>query len=117
MPIRRSGCVCFALELLLLFVPPLNEPPDLYFELGDAETQKQLGHSGVGKDLTDQQVGNAWVGTDSIVSLSMGGDLNVYDRRQARPKTEGEEAGWKPTRIIHVSEMFPFEFWPDWHFG
>ena len=35
----------------------------------------------VGSGVASQQVGNIWTEGDEIVSLSMSGDLNVFDRR------------------------------------
>lgn len=44
-----------------------------------------------------QQVGNTWTGGDAIVSLSMSGDLNVFDKR----------VGDKPASVLHVRSSSP----------
>lgn len=35
----------------------------------------------VGKDIPDQQCGNAWINENEIASLSLRGDINVFDKR------------------------------------
>ena len=46
----------------------------------------------LGSGVDHQQVGNVWSGESDIVSLSMTGDLNVFDPR----------VGDKPARIFQV---------------
>lgn len=48
----------------------------------------------MGSGIDHQQVGNTWVGEDQIVSLSVGGNLNVFDRR----------TGDKPTKILYGAQ-------------
>lgn len=49
----------------------------------------------LGTAVNDQQVGNTWGGAEDIVSLSLSGDLNVFDRR----------SGDGPARIIRVNHL------------
>lgn len=52
--------------------------------LGDVEASKAVTTWTVGAGVPNQQVGNTWAGSSpdtGIVSLSMGGNLNVFDRR------------------------------------
>ncbi|KZT62503.1 WD40 repeat-like protein [Calocera cornea HHB12733] len=59
---------------------------DCTVKLWDVETRKVVNTWTVGSDLSSQQVGNTWVKND-IVSLSLSGDLNVFDRREtSRPR-------------------------------
>lgn len=60
---------------------------------GDVETRKATTTWTVGSSVNDQQVGNTWSGESNIVSLSLGGDLSVFDPR----------VGDKPSRIFTVS--------------
>lgn len=46
----------------------------------------------LGSSVVHQQVGNTWTEEDSIVSLSMSGDLNIFDKR----------VGDKPARVLNV---------------
>ena len=59
---------------------------------GDVEVRKAVTTWTLGADISHQQVGNAWSGEKDIVSLSLSGDLNVFDPR----------IGDKPTRTITV---------------
>ncbi|KAF7980578.1 hypothetical protein HWV62_37755 [Athelia sp. TMB] len=63
---------------------------DRTVKLWDIETHKAITTWTVGTAINDQQVGNVWSGIDDIVSLSLSGDLNVFDRR----------ASDKPSRVI-----------------
>ena len=47
----------------------------------------------VGADIQDQQCGNAWMGEHEITSLSLNGNINVFDKR-----VEG-----KASRVLYVS--------------
>ena len=60
---------------------------------GDVETKKVQITWTLGSGVNNQQVGNTWTAGDSIVSLSMSGDLNVFDKR----------VGDKPARVLYVS--------------
>ncbi|KZO95341.1 WD40 repeat-like protein [Calocera viscosa TUFC12733] len=53
---------------------------DCTVKLWDVETRKIVNTWTVGSDISSQQVGNTWA-KDDIVSLSLSGDLNVFDRR------------------------------------
>ena len=55
--------------------------------------QKQISSWIVGTEIGDQQVGNAWTAADQLVSLSMNGDLNIFDKRGS---TDG------PVQMIRV---------------
>lgn len=61
--------------------------------LGDVETRKVTTSWTVGSGVEHQQTGNSWTSSDKIVSLSMGGVLNVFDPRE----------GAGPVKEIHVS--------------
>lgn len=51
----------------------------------------------MGKAVDLQQVGNTWTEGDDIVSLSLNGDLNIFDKR----------VGDKPARVLHVCLCTP----------
>ncbi|TFY78699.1 hypothetical protein EWM64_g5314 [Hericium alpestre] len=57
---------------------------------GDVETRKSILTYSLGSGIASQQVGNVWNAPDTIVSLSMSGDLNVFDRR----------SGEKPVKVL-----------------
>lgn len=60
---------------------------------GDAAAQKLVSTWKVGSGAVgDQQVGSAWAGAEDLISLSLDGSLNVYDRR----------SGHGPTRTLIV---------------
>lgn len=65
-----------------------------YFIVGDIETRKAVATWTLGSSIDHQQVGNAWVGEEQVVSLSVGGDLNVFDRR----------GGDRPTKILYGAQ-------------
>ncbi|KAK0435218.1 WD40-repeat-containing domain protein [Armillaria borealis] len=54
---------------------------DCTVKLWDVETRKSVTTWTVGSGVTNQQVGNTWSAENGIVSLSLGGDLNVFDPR------------------------------------
>ena len=56
-------------------------------------TQKQVSSWIVGAGIGDQQVGTAWIAADQLVSLSVNGDLNIFDKRGS---TDG------PVQMIRV---------------
>src|SRR5882757_1308690 len=60
---------------------------------GVVATQRQVSSWIVGAGIGDQQVGNASTAADKLVSLSMNGDLNIFDKRGS---TDG------PVQIIRV---------------
>ncbi|EJU02244.1 WD40 repeat-like protein [Dacryopinax primogenitus] len=62
-------------------------------KLWDAETHKIINTWTVGTGIHNQQVGNTWVQED-IVSLSLSGDLSVFDRREAE----------KPRQILYGAQ-------------
>ncbi|PCH35254.1 WD40 repeat-like protein [Wolfiporia cocos MD-104 SS10] len=63
---------------------------DRTVKLWDVETRKALTTWTLGSTVHDQQVGSTWTAGDDIVSLSMSGALNVFDRR----------VGDKPARVL-----------------
>lgn len=65
---------------------------DCTVKLWDVETRKSITTWTVGNGVSFQQVGNTWSGESDVVSLSLSGDLNVFDIR----------TGDKPSRIIQV---------------
>ncbi|TBU43911.1 WD40 repeat-like protein [Dichomitus squalens] len=60
-------------------------------KLWDVETKKAQITWTLGSGVNHQQVGNTWTAGDHIVSLSISGDLNVFDKR----------IGDKPARILY----------------
>ncbi|PBK89803.1 WD40 repeat-like protein [Armillaria gallica] len=54
---------------------------DCTVKLWDVETRKSVTAWTVGSNVTNQQVRNTWSAENGIVSLSLGGDLNVFDPR------------------------------------
>ncbi|KIM46699.1 hypothetical protein M413DRAFT_440287 [Hebeloma cylindrosporum] len=67
---------------------------DCTVKLWDAQTQKAVTTWTLGSGVNNQQVGNTWSGQSDLVSLSISGDLNVFD-----PRT-----GDKPTRIFSAPQ-------------
>lgn len=65
---------------------------DCTVKLWDVEARKAVTTWTVGSGVNSKQVGNAWSGESDIISLSMSGELNVFDDR----------TGSKPSRIIQV---------------
>ncbi|KAH8101147.1 WD40 repeat-like protein [Cristinia sonorae] len=63
---------------------------DCTVKLWDIETKKAVTTWKVGSGVNHQQVGNTWTAGDDIVSLSMSGDLNIFDKR----------SGERPARIL-----------------
>lgn len=64
--------------------------------LGDVESRKAVTTWTLGTAVEFQQVGNTWTQGDDIVSLSLSGDLNIFDKR----------VGDKPARVLHVRLVF-----------
>ncbi|KAI0002600.1 WD40 repeat-like protein [Russula compacta] len=64
---------------------------DTTVKLWDIETRKATTTYTLGTGLQHQQVGNVWSSPDTIISLSLSGDLNVFDRR----------SGEKPVKVLH----------------
>jgi WD repeat-containing protein 1 (actin-interacting protein 1) len=62
---------------------------------GDVETHQATTTWTVGPAVDHQQVGNTWAGAENIISLSLNGELNIFDRR----------VGDKPTHVLYVSHM------------
>jgi len=69
---------------------------DATVKLWDVETRKATTTYTLGTGLEHQQVGNVWSSSDTIVSLSFSGCLNVFDRRSAEKK---------PVKVLHVCGM------------
>ncbi|KAJ7170250.1 WD40 repeat-like protein [Mycena crocata] len=63
---------------------------DCTVKLWDVETRKATSTWSLGAGVNNQQVGNVWSGETNIVSLSLSGDLNVFDSR----------VGDKPAHIV-----------------
>jgi WD repeat-containing protein 1 (actin-interacting protein 1) len=70
---------------------------DKTVKLWDVETQKAVNTWTAGSAIGDQQIGNTWSAEHGIVSLSLSGDLNVFDPR----------VGDKPTRVYSVCFPLP----------
>jgi hypothetical protein len=64
-------------------------------ETGDVETRKAVTTWTLGTGVNHQQVGNVWSGEKDIISLSISGDLNVFDPR----------VGDKPTRVYRARKV------------
>lgn len=67
---------------------------DCTVKLWDAQTQKAVTTWTVGAGVDHQQTGNTWNDNVNIVSLSLSGDLNVFDPR----------VGDKPTRVFSAPQ-------------
>lgn len=65
---------------------------------GDVEARKAITTWTVGSTVDDQQLGNTWSGENNLVSLSLGGNLNVFDPRTAD----------NPARVFSVSLGLPY---------
>ncbi|KAH7913317.1 WD40-repeat-containing domain protein [Hygrophoropsis aurantiaca] len=72
----------------------LTSSMDRTVKLWDIQTRKMTATWTVGQSITHQQVGNTWSGEKDLVSLSMSGDLNVFDSR----------ASDKPARIFQAPQ-------------
>lgn len=74
----------------------LRANPSLYLVfialIGDVETRQAVTTWTVGTAVEHQQVGNTWAGADNLVSLSLSGALNVFDKRD----------GSKPSRTLYA---------------
>ncbi|KAG8782909.1 WD40 repeat-like protein [Ceratobasidium sp. 428] len=69
----------------------LTSSMDRTVKLWDVETRQAVTTWTVGSGIEHQQVGNTWTGSDNLVSLSLSGVLNVFDKRE----------GSKPARTIY----------------
>ncbi|KAF4618556.1 hypothetical protein D9613_010054 [Agrocybe pediades] len=67
---------------------------DCTVKLWDAETNKAIQTWTVGSGVNHQQVGGTWSGESNLVSLSMSGDLNIFDSR----------TGGKPARVLQAPQ-------------
>ncbi|RDB29946.1 putative WD repeat-containing protein C9G1.05 [Hypsizygus marmoreus] len=67
---------------------------DCTVALWDVQNQKPVTTWKLGSGVNNQQVGNAWSGERDIVSLSVSGDLNIFDPR----------VGDKPARILNAPQ-------------
>ncbi|TFY62674.1 hypothetical protein EVJ58_g3719 [Rhodofomes roseus] len=66
---------------IFLYDGKTGETLDRTVKLWDVEARKAVTAWTVGSGVAFQQVGNTWTGGDAIVSVSMSGDLNVFDKR------------------------------------
>ncbi|TFY60252.1 hypothetical protein EVG20_g7485 [Dentipellis fragilis] len=64
---------------------------DTTVKLWDVETRKATSVYSIGSGVDNHQVGTVWSAPDTIVSLSMSGALNVFDKR----------SGDKPVKVLH----------------
>ncbi|KXN81676.1 hypothetical protein AN958_03923 [Leucoagaricus sp. SymC.cos] len=67
---------------------------DKTVKLWDVETRKATTTWTVGSTVDDQQLSNTWSGDNNLVSLSLGGNLNIFDPRTAD----------KPARIFSAPQ-------------
>jgi len=65
---------------------------DRTVKLWDVEMKKAVTTWTVGSEVKDQQMGIVWTPGDDIVSVSLSGDLNVFDKR----------SGGKPARVLYA---------------
>ncbi|CAL1699521.1 unnamed protein product [Somion occarium] len=65
---------------------------DCSVKLWDVEARKSTMTWTLGSGVNFHQVGVVWTGGDEIVSISLFGDLNVFDKR----------VGDKPSRVLHA---------------
>src|SRR6266478_164583 len=78
---------------LCRYFPSYSGFPGLIYEYqGGVEAQKNVTTWSLGTSIGNQQVGNVWAEENEIVSLSVDGNLNVFDPR----------AGDKPIRVLVV---------------
>ncbi|KAH9941649.1 WD40 repeat-like protein [Epithele typhae] len=68
---------------------------DCTVKLWDIDAKKVKTTWSLGPGVSNQQVGNTWTPGDDIVSLSMSGDLNLFDARAASAA---------PTRVLHAPQ-------------
>ncbi|GAB1519155.1 WD40 repeat-like protein [Rhizoctonia solani] len=68
----------------------LTSSMDRTVKLWDVETHQSVTTWNLGSGVEHQQVGNTWAG-DNLVSLSLNGTLNIFDKRD----------GSKPTRTLY----------------
>ncbi|KAB5592203.1 Actin-interacting protein 1 [Ceratobasidium theobromae] len=61
----------------------------LYGSHRDVETRQAVTTWNVGTAIEHQQLGNTWAGTDNLVSLSLSGALNVFDKRDGSKPSRG----------------------------
>ncbi|KAJ7064698.1 WD40-repeat-containing domain protein [Mycena amicta] len=87
---------------------------DCTVKLWDVETRKATTAWSLGPGVNNQQVGNVWTREADIVSLSLSGDLNVFDAR----------TGDKPARVVtgpqrsyHGRRGFQFDHVPCGYCG
>ncbi|QRV90779.1 actin cortical patch component [Ceratobasidium sp. AG-Ba] len=69
----------------------LTSSMDRTVKLWDVETRQAITTWTIGTGIEHQQVGNAWTSSDNLVSLSLSGTLNVFDKRE----------GSKPVRALY----------------
>ncbi|CAE6449736.1 unnamed protein product [Rhizoctonia solani] len=69
----------------------LTSSMDRTVKLWDVETRQAITTWTLGSAVEHQQVGNTWTG-DNLVSLSLNGTLNIFDKRD----------GSKPTRTLYA---------------
>ncbi|KAK0220027.1 WD40 repeat-like protein [Armillaria fumosa] len=81
---------------------------DCTVKLWDVETRKSVRTWSVGSGVTNQQVGNTWSAENGIVSLSLGGDLNVFDPRVGDKSTRTFSAPQKAITAISPSSAGTF---------
>ncbi|TFK32026.1 WD40 repeat-like protein [Crucibulum laeve] len=72
----------------------ITSSADRTVKLWDVETRKAVQTWTLGTGISHQQMGNTWSGEQDIVSLSLSGDLNLFD-----PRT-----GEKPTRVFRAPQ-------------
>jgi hypothetical protein len=56
---------------------------DKTVRLWDARTAREVAKFSAGSELDDVQLGCAWLGLDVLASVSLGGDVRLFDHRMA----------------------------------
>lgn len=67
----------------------------------DAAASKVVASWTVGNGISDQQAGNTWLGEHEIASLSLNGDVNIFDTRSGKV----ERVLYGPTRSVTASAI------------
>ncbi|KAI6029667.1 WD40-repeat-containing domain protein [Pisolithus microcarpus] len=73
----------------------LTSSLDCTVKLWDVESRKVEKTWDIGKGITNQQVGCVWTSSDDLVSLSLSGALNVFDKRENKDR---------PSRVLQAPQ-------------
>ncbi|KAI6019903.1 WD40-repeat-containing domain protein [Pisolithus orientalis] len=73
----------------------LTSSLDCTVRLWDVESRKVAKTWNVGKGISNQQVGCVWTSSDDLVSLSLSGVLNIFDKRENKDR---------PSRVLQAPQ-------------